>query len=98
MARRKHREALAWLELTELATTAPLVAAERLRRVSSMSADMAWREWSHWATEKMFAWQLVGPRLWAAALTGKHPTMAATMRALEPVSTRVRSNARRRKR
>ena len=98
MARRKHRETQAWLEMAELAMSAPLVAAERLQRVSSMPAAKASLEWSQWATEKMLAWQLVAPRLWAAAIMGTHPSMAATMHVLRPVSTRVRRNARRKRR
>ena len=95
MARGKHREALAWLEFAELAAAAPLVAAGRLQRTSSMSAAMAWREWSLWAAEKMLAWQLVVPRLLAAAIAGTHPTMATTMHVLKPVAARVKRNARR---
>lgn len=95
MARRKHREAQAWREWTELATAAPLVAAARLQRVGSMSAAKASLEWSKWAAEKMLAWQLVVPRMWAAAATGTRPSLAATMHVLRPVSGRVKRNARR---
>ena len=84
--------------MAELATSAPLVAAGRLQRVSSMSAAMAWREWSAWGMEKMFAWQLLVPRMWMAAVTGTRPSMATAMRVLKPVAARVKRNARRKRR
>jgi len=86
-----------WLQLGELATLAPFVAAARLRDVSTMSADAALRQWSLWGIEKGFVWQRAALRAWTAALTGAPPDAATAARVLRPVRARVKRNARRKR-
>jgi len=108
MKRKSHRHAaVAAAKLIEIQALAPAVMARRLSSLDGLAPWQSAFAWNRWATEKAFAFSLVGIELmqaaaqaWAAGASASQLTQhgaRAAARALAPLHRRVKRNARRKR-